>query len=325
MGAAGGCRLPTGPPPRRSWGRPQVTSRPRPPLTSAAPLHARPRAAPSAPQARRPAPARARPLGAARPGPAFAAPPARPAPVRPEWAVQRGGGVRGASPPRARTRAGTPRHARPAGRTRGPRRGTQDPLPPAPKVGRLGTRRRRRVTLYPYPGPGASGSWSLFEHKGPGARAAALPPPLLQSKPAPQDTLSGFGVQSGAPRVSYPLTLPGCRALLPRKGPGPRLGPCLPALPPTQRLMEAYSDLRKWRHLATYSENTPSPPQPWGPVPGSPAPYPLDPASPGLPRARLSAPLPSFRIICSGRVHCWVRGSPCRPPPPPTPRQQSLG
>lgn len=98
VGAAVECRLPTGPPPRRSWGRPQVASQPRPPLTSTAPLHAQPRAAPSAPQARRPAPAcRARPLGAARYDPA--PPPRRPrpglAPARPKWAVQRGGGSEG--------------------------------------------------------------------------------------------------------------------------------------------------------------------------------------------------------------------------------------
>ncbi|XP_038295639.1 basic proline-rich protein-like isoform X1 [Canis lupus familiaris] len=194
-------RLPTGPPPRRSWGRPRVASQPWPPLTSAAPLHARPGPPPALHRraARlRPARGHSEAPGPARPGPASAAPPARPAPVRPEWAAQRGGGVRGASPPRR----GHAQH--PASRGAAPRASG----PPTP--GGLGTRRRRRVTLHPYPGPGASGSWSLFQHKGPGATAAALPPPLLRSKPPPQDTLRLRSPERGAEgRPPHPPRPPG--------------------------------------------------------------------------------------------------------------------
>ncbi|XP_053063091.1 basic proline-rich protein-like [Acinonyx jubatus] len=112
--------------------------------------------------------------------------------------------------------------------------GSPSPRAPAPRAGRLRTRPRPRVTLYPYPGPGASGSWSLFEHKGPGAKAAALPPPLLRSKPPPQDTLSGFGVQSETPRVGCPspAPTPATGTLRPRMSRGPRLAPGLPPLPP---------------------------------------------------------------------------------------------
>lgn len=176
-------------------GAPRSPPSPGPPLTSTAPLHAQPRAAPSAPPARRPAPAcRARPLGAAGSDPAPPPRRPRPGPARPppgpSGRCSAGEGPRSDPAPGARTRAGTRRHACPAGRTLELRSGTQIPslrgaMTVCLGLGRLRTR-RRRITLYPYLGPGASGSWSLFEHKGPGAAAAALPPPLLQSMPHPQ-------------------------------------------------------------------------------------------------------------------------------------------
>lgn len=106
-------------------------------------------------------------------------------PARPEWAVQLGGGVPGASPPPGRGHAQAPRVTRvpPGARwhcTAGLR------VPPSQVgwlcvwgFGRLRTRQRQQVTLYSNRGSGASGGWSLLEHKGPGAVAAALPPLLF--------------------------------------------------------------------------------------------------------------------------------------------------
>lgn len=104
-----------------------------PPLTSAALLHAQPRAAPSTPQrAARLQPARGHSKQPARPGPASAAPPTRAGPRPAEWAAPWGGGVREASPPPGRGHAQAPRVTRV---WRGPRRGwTADSgsLPPKP-------------------------------------------------------------------------------------------------------------------------------------------------------------------------------------------------
>lgn len=287
------CRLPTGPPPRRSWGRPQAASQPRRPLTSAALLHAQPRAAPSAPQARRLASARAphseRP-GPARPGPASAAPPARPGPAWPGPRPARVGGatlgrVWGRPRPRG---ADTRRH--PASRVSGgqhagaARRDSGSLLPRASVwgLGRLRIRRRRRqVTLYPYPGPGASGSWSLFEHKGPGAEAAALPPSLVSSMPLPPDTLSSFGVQRGRRRVSCPRF----GALRPSTSRGPRLGGCLPHPQPVGGGTLGFVEVAP--PGGPFGEHTRSPP-----TLGD-----LTLESLGLSPARLSAPQPSLRVI----------------------------
>ncbi|XP_038435158.1 proline-rich protein HaeIII subfamily 1-like isoform X3 [Canis lupus familiaris] len=229
---------PPSPPPRRSMlgpGRPQ--------RSTGAPPGSGPRAA----TRRRPA----------RPGPA--PPPRRPRPDRPPSGPSgrrsAGEGSEGRPRPGADTRS-TPRHA-------GPRRGPRDPPRP---VG-SGTRRRRRVTLHPYPGPGASGSWSLFQHKGPGATAAALPPPLLRSKPPPQDTLRLRSPERGAEgRPPHPPRPPGPCSPGPGRGPG--LGPCLPH---PQRWREADSDLRRRRHQAARSQDTPPPQQLWGPLPDCPA------------------------------------------------------
>lgn len=156
------------------------------PLTSTALLHAQPRAAPRAPPASRPAPARAAtPSGPAGPGPASAAPLAGQTPPGPSGRCSAGEGSQGRPRPRG---AGTRKH--PTSRvSRGAHAGAaqQDSgsLPPRPggcmsgEFGRLRTRRRQQVTLYYNRGPGASGGWSLLEHKGPGAVAAALPPPFF--------------------------------------------------------------------------------------------------------------------------------------------------
>lgn len=153
-------------------GSPPSPAPPPPHLRRAAPCSApgRPQRSTGAPPGSSPRSAtRSRP---ARPGPASAAPLARPAPVRPEWAAQRGGGVGGASPPRARTRAGTPRHARPTRRTRGLRRGTQDPRPPAPPLREpvgsgLGRGRGSPSTPTRAPGPAAAGHCSSTKGRAP--------------------------------------------------------------------------------------------------------------------------------------------------------------
>lgn len=157
---------PPSPPPRRSM------------LSPGPPPALHRRAARLQPAARghseRPGPTRPRLHGA--PSPAWP-------PPGPSGRRSAGEGPRGDPAPGVRTRAGTRRHACLAGRTLELRSRTQIPslrgaMAVCLGLGRFRTR-RRRVTLYPYLGPGASGSWSLFEHKGPGAAAAALPPPLL--------------------------------------------------------------------------------------------------------------------------------------------------
>ncbi|XP_049502455.1 proline-rich protein HaeIII subfamily 1-like [Panthera uncia] len=174
------------------------------------------------------------PPGPARPRLRGAPSPAGPRPARVGGAA-RGRGRRGVPAPGADTRrhpASREADQAHAGAAPGDP-GSPSPRAPTPRAGRLRTRPRPRVTLYPYPGPGASGSWSLFEHKGPGAKAAALPPPLLRSKPPPQDTLSGFGVQSETPRVGCPspAPTPATGTLRPRMSRGPRLAPGLPPTP----------------------------------------------------------------------------------------------
>ncbi|XP_062070255.1 serine/arginine repetitive matrix protein 1-like [Lepus europaeus] len=194
----GGRRTPPPPPRRRRaevGGDPGSPPGPGLPLTSAALLHAQPRAAPSAPQARRPAPAR----------PGRAPPPPRrrprpgPVPSRPEWAARRGGGVRGASPPRGADTRRHPTSRVSAGAHAGAARRRAGPLPPSlgdcVSDGSVGCGFGGRVTPYRSRGPGASGSWSLFEHKGP-RRGAAAPPPRCSDRSPPQ-TLSSFRVRSG--------------------------------------------------------------------------------------------------------------------------------
>ena len=228
--------------------------------------------------------------GPARPGPASAAPPARPGPAWPGPRPARVGGatlgrVWGRPRPRG---ADTRRH--PASRVSGgqhagaARRDSGSLLPRASVwgLGRLRIRRRRRqVTLYPYPGPGASGSWSLFEHKGPGAEAAALPPSLVSSMPLPPDTLSSFGVQRGRRRVSCPRF----GALRPSTSRGPRLGGCLPHPQPVGGGTLGFVEVAP--PGGPFGEHTRSPP-----TLGD-----LTLESLGLSPARLSAPQPSLRVI----------------------------
>lgn len=96
------CRLPTGPPPRRSWGRPQVASQPRPPphLHRAAPCSApgRPQRSTGAPRGSS-LPRAATRSGPVRPGPASTAPPARPGPRPAQVGGAARGRVRGVTPP----------------------------------------------------------------------------------------------------------------------------------------------------------------------------------------------------------------------------------
>lgn len=215
-------------------GSPPSPAPPSPPhLRRAAPCSApgRPQRSTGAPPGSSPrAATRSRP---ARPRLRGAPSPASSRPARVGGAAQ-GRGRRGVPAPGADTR----RHpaSREASREHAgaaPRDpGSPFPRPPTQRAGRLRTRLRRRVTFYPYPGPGASGSWSLFEHKGPGATAAALPPPLLRSKPPLQDTLSGFEVQSRTPRVGCPPPLTRAAGTLrPRTSRGPRLARGLPPTP----------------------------------------------------------------------------------------------
>lgn len=226
--------------------------------------------------------------------------------------MQRGGGVPGASPPPGRGLAQAPHVMRVTRVPRGARGGCTAGLRIPPSLpdrwlciwgfGRLRTRRRQRVTLYSNRGPGVSRGWSLLEHKGPGAAAAALP--LHPPTPAPlvetslPGTLSGFGVQKGRQRSGgqLPPTLPGCRG----RRPSTR-GRSLVRTCPTPSGMEAARlDLRRLRHLAAYFKNTPSPSHTHiythpsnsaGALPDSPALY------PNL-REPASASQPSLRIIC---------------------------
>ncbi|XP_044895917.1 basic proline-rich protein-like [Felis catus] len=221
LGAPPG-RLPARPPPPPHLRRAAPCSAPgRPQRSTGAPPGSSPRAA-----------TRSRP---ARPRLRGAPSPAGPRPARVGGAA-RGRGRRGVPAPGADTRrhpASREADQALAGAAPGDP-GSPSPRAPAPRAGRLRTRPRPRVTLYyPYPGPGASSSWSLFEHKGPGAKAAALPPPLLRSKPPPLDTLSGFGVQSETPRVGCPspAPTPATGTLRPRMSRGPRLAPGLPPTP----------------------------------------------------------------------------------------------
>ncbi|XP_041586898.1 basic proline-rich protein-like [Vulpes lagopus] len=208
----GGCRPP--PPHRPSaaqkLGAPPVASQPWPPLTSAAPLHARPGPPPALHRrAARLQPAR--PLGGARPGPA--PPPRRPRPDRPPAArvggAARGRGPRGVPAPGADTRS-TPRHARPAGLTRGRAAGLG--TPPSPVGSGLGGGGGSPSTPTRAPGPAAAGHCSSTK-----GQAPRRPPfPLRSSgRSLPRKTHSGFGVPSGVRRVSPP-TLPG------RRGPAPQ-------------------------------------------------------------------------------------------------------
>lgn len=216
-------------------------------------------------------PARPTRSGPARPGPA--PPPQRPrpgparpgpAPARLEWAAQRWGGSGGDPAPGARTRAGTPRHACPAGNTQELRGGTQAPSFRGPVSGVSvgsglgGGGGRSPSTPTRAPGPAAAGHCSSTK-----GQAPRRPPfPLLLSR-----------------RCLFPQThSPASES---RGGGGgsvaPDSGPCAPAqvggqglvgvCPTRSRLEEARLDLWRWRHLAAHSENTLGHRQPWGTLP----------------------------------------------------------
>lgn len=207
------------------------------PLTSTALLHAQPRAAPRAPPASRPASARARPLAAAGPNPPrLRGAPCGATPARPEWAVQRGGGVPGASPPPGRGHALTLRVTRVRAHA-----GAAKPGPRAPKPGggvsggsiglRLGGGGGSLSISTPTAGPAAAGHCSST--KGPEPRRP--PCPLRSSSrsvplapPPLPDTLSDSESRGGRLRVSCRPLSTAAGALRPSASRGPRLGRCLP-------------------------------------------------------------------------------------------------
>lgn len=245
------CHLPTGPPPRRSWGRPQGRLPAPVPLTSTARLHAQPWEAPRAPPASRPAPTRARPLGAAWRDPA--PPPRRPPQGRPrpaEWAVQCGGGVPGASPPPGRGHAQAPHVTRVPRVARGACGGgtAEFRIPPSQTDGcvsgssiGLGLRGGSGSPSIPTEAPGLAAAGHCWSTKGLAPQRPPFPPPwpapaLLVETSLP-GTLSGFGVQRRRQRVS-------CHPLYPAAGAGaPAQGAeawSVPAPPPAAWRRQAW-------------------------------------------------------------------------------------
>ncbi|XP_014641310.1 PREDICTED: basic salivary proline-rich protein 2-like [Ceratotherium simum simum] len=262
VGAAVECHLSNGPPPRRSGGRPRS-----PPSPGPGPPSPPPRCSmlsPGPPQRSTGAPPGSSPRAATRSSPADPAPPPRrpppgPTPTRPEWAVQRGGGVRGASPPRGADTRKQPASRVSGGAHAGPARLHSESVPPRPGgcVSRGRSAQDSAAAGHPLPLPGPRGQRQLVivQAQRAGFRGGRPPPsaPLVEASPKTQASESrGGGRGSAAPH-------------------SPRLpGPCAPsqvrgrgsgcACPTLSGLEEAHLDLWRRRPLAAHPENTPSHP-----------------------------------------------------------------
>lgn len=254
------CHLPTGPPPRRSWGRPQGRLPAPVPLTSTARLHAQPWEAPRAPPASRPAPTRARPLGAAWRDPA--PPPRRPPQGRPrpaEWAVQCGGGVPGASPPPGRGHAQAPHVTRVPRVAPGARGGgtAEFRIPPSHTDGcvsgssiGLGLRGGSGSPSIPTEAPGLAAAGHCWSTKGLAPQRPPFPPPPARPRSSSRNLPPRHTLRLRSPEEEaegqLPPTLPSCRGRCPSTR-----GRSLVRACPTPSGMEAAGlDLRRRRHLA---------------------------------------------------------------------------
>lgn len=226
------------------------------PLTSAAPLHAQPRAAP-----------RDALCCAARPARGHSQPPVAPSPA--SGRRRAGDGSEGRPAPLRPPGRRTPRHAWPVGLGAGvpPAKGGLQNAPSVRALGRLRTQRRAQGRPQDSgPGPGAAGSWSLCWSTKKQA-GAALPP----SRAAPSRRLlakhrPGFGVRSRRPR-----SVDGPAAPVPRSPPGPapqhnsrasRRAPAPPPPPPPPASWKPPARpgrVQRTRHLEARPESAPPP------------------------------------------------------------------